>query len=124
MLTNGRVRIRFGVVSFARSWWLRSARTGQLSVLPVARFSRGIGIVLIKRCGKNLAVAGCGFLCYFCHAIPLFWAGFWSDKCKSVSQRCVIWRLLLSLAYFCNRNSLKIGLTGIISHYLPNTRLI
>ena len=49
------------------------------SVLPVLlapRFSRGIGLVLIRRCGKNLAVAGCGFSGYFCHLVPLFRASF------------------------------------------------
>ena len=34
-------------------------------MFPVPRFPRGIGLVLIRRCGKNLAVAGCGFLGYF-----------------------------------------------------------
>ena len=35
------------------------------AVLPVPRFSRGIGLVLMRRCGKNLAVVGCCFLGYF-----------------------------------------------------------
>ena len=46
----------------------------QVAVLPVPRFSHGIGIVWIKRCGKNFAVAGCGFLAGFYHAGTLFWA--------------------------------------------------
>ena len=50
------------------------------AVLPVPRFSRGIGLVWIGRCGKNLAVAVCGFWVGFSHAVPLFWASFWSDK--------------------------------------------
>ena len=59
-----------------------------ITVLPVPRFSRGIGLVLIRRCGKNLAVAGCDFLGYLCHPVWLFWASFWSDnKCKSTRQR-------------------------------------
>ena len=29
------------------------------------RFSRGIGLVLMRRCGKNLAVEGCSFWAIF-----------------------------------------------------------
>ena len=34
-------------------------------MLPVPQFSRGIGLVLIRRCGKKLAVAGCDFFWLF-----------------------------------------------------------
>ena len=53
-------------------------------MLPVPRFSRAIGLVLNRRCGKNLVVAGCGFLGWFLPSHCALWASFWSDtKCKS-----------------------------------------
>ena len=52
--------------------------------------------------GKNLAVVDYSFLGYFNHPVPLFRASFWSDKCKSVRQGCVIGRSIPSLAYFHN----------------------
>ena len=35
------------------------------SVLPFPRYNRGIGLVLIRRWGKNLVGGGCGCLGYF-----------------------------------------------------------
>ena len=46
-------------------------------VSPVGRFSRPIGLVLIRSCGKILEFAGCGFLGYFLFKAAGFWAGFW-----------------------------------------------
>ena len=41
-------------------------------MLPVPRFFRRIGLVLMRRCGKNFAVAGYGFFGYFLPRVPLF----------------------------------------------------
>ena len=88
------------------------------TVLRVPRFSCGIVPVLIRSCGKNLAVAGCSFWAAFCHPVPLFQASFWSkNKCKRLRQLCVIWRLLQLPAYFRKKYSSKTGSTGSTSHY-------
>ena len=47
------------------------------SVLPVGRFSRPIGLVSIRSCGKTLEFPGCGYLGYFLLKVAGFWAGFW-----------------------------------------------
>ena len=45
-------------------------------MLPVGRFSRPIGLVSIRSCGKILEFAGCGFLGYFLFKAAGFWAVF------------------------------------------------
>ena len=53
----------------------RRSDIGRSSVLPDGRFSRPIGLVSIRGCGKILEFAGCGFLGYFLFKAAGFWAG-------------------------------------------------
>ena len=58
-------KVAYDVRQLALKKWLTKSCNlcwkGIEPVLPVPQFSREIGLVLIRRCGKNLAVAGCGF---------------------------------------------------------------
>ena len=72
----------------------KSTRFAFSPVLPVGRFSRPIGLVSIRSCGKVLRSAGCGFLGYFLFKA----AGFWAGKILSFNRTTLSYEKLSSLA--------------------------